>query len=101
MAVAISTLPLLAEPERRGAAAALLNQAGALATFISPPLWLALAAGGDWKRLVGLLAVGWTLTLICLWLAIGPARWNASVSAPVAAYPPFKTPDGHLNDCDL
>ncbi len=85
MAVAISTLPLLAEPERRGAAAALLNQAGALATFISPPLWLALAAGGDWKRLVGLLAVGWTLTLICLWLAIGPARWNASVSAPVAA----------------
>ncbi len=85
MAVAISTLPVLAEPERRGAAAALLNQAGALATFVSPPLWLALAAGGDWKPLVGLLAIGWTLTLICLWLSIGPARPEAAVPAPVAA----------------
>ncbi len=87
MAVAISTLPLLAEPERRGAAAALLNQAGAVATFISPPLWLALSASGDWRPLIALLAVGWALTSVCLRLAIGRAQPAAAIAAPSAALP--------------
>jgi hypothetical protein len=41
-----NALPRVAEPERRGAAAALMNQAGASATFLNPPLWLSLAAAG-------------------------------------------------------
>ncbi|NWG52616.1 MAG: MFS transporter [Hydrogenophilaceae bacterium] len=61
MALVMAVLPSIAEPERRGAATALLNQAGAIATLLNPPLWLSLAAAGDWRPFLGLMALGWAL----------------------------------------
>ena len=68
LAVIMATLPVVAEPERRGAAAALINQAGAVATFLNPPIWLGLAEGGHWSGFVLLLAIGWTLSVGAMWL---------------------------------
>ena len=73
MAIAVATLPVIAEPERRGAAAAALNQSGSLATFVAPPLWLTLASGWGWTALAALLAGGWLLTALCMWLATAAA----------------------------
>lgn len=70
VATLMATLPLVAEPERRGAAAALLNQAAALATFVNPPIWLGFATHDDWTPFAGLLAVGWSFGTISLWLAV-------------------------------
>lgn len=68
-AIVMAALPLVAEPERRGAAVALLNQAAALATFINPPLWLSFASGDDWRPFAGLMGSGWLLATIALWIA--------------------------------
>jgi predicted MFS family arabinose efflux permease len=65
-ATLLATLPVVAEPQRRGAAAALLNQAGALATFVNPPIWLALAAGRAWTPFAGLLALGLGLAVLAM-----------------------------------
>ncbi len=67
IATIMATLPIVAEPQRRGAAAALINQSGALATFVNPPIWLSLAAGNAWTPFSGLLALGWTVATACLW----------------------------------
>jgi predicted MFS family arabinose efflux permease len=67
VATLMATLPLIAEPARRGAAAALLNQAAALATFVSPPIWLAYAAGTVWTPFSLLLAIGWGGGVLALW----------------------------------
>jgi hypothetical protein len=74
VATLMAVLPLVAEPERRGAAAALLNQAAALATFVNPPIWLAFAAGTDWTPFAGLLAAGWGCATIAVWLAVAMTR---------------------------
>lgn len=68
-ATLMAVLPIIAEPERRGAAAALLNQAAALATFVNPPIWLHFAAGSAWTPFAALLAAGWSCAAIALWLA--------------------------------
>lgn len=59
-ALLLAVLPRVAEPARRGAAAGLLSQFSAIATFVNPPLWLALFAAGDWRPIA--LAIG------ALWL---------------------------------
>jgi MFS family permease len=69
VAAVMAVLPLVAEPARRGAAAALLNQAAALATFVNPPIWLGFAAGSDWTPFSVLLAIGWGGGALALWLA--------------------------------
>ena len=78
VATLMATLPLVAEPARRGAAAALFNQAAALATFVSPPIWLGYAAGTAWTPFSVLLALGWGLgalaVLLSVRLAMRPAR---------------------------
>jgi hypothetical protein len=63
----MATLPLVAEPERRGAAAALMNQAAGTATFVNPPIWLPLAAAGAWWPFAVLMVGGWTLAVACAW----------------------------------
>lgn len=70
LATIMATLPVVADPARPGAAAALINFAGAVATFLNPPLWLGIAATGQWTPFIGLLAIGWTLAVILLWGAI-------------------------------
>jgi predicted MFS family arabinose efflux permease len=67
IATLMSTLPLVAEPRRRGSAAALLNQSAATATFVNPPLWLPLAAAGIWWPFAALMAGGWLVSVAAVW----------------------------------
>ena len=67
IATLMSTLPLVAEPRRRGSAAALLNQSAATATFVNPPLWLPLAAAGVWWPFAALMAGGWFVAVASVW----------------------------------
>jgi predicted MFS family arabinose efflux permease len=67
IAALLATLPLVAEPQRRGAAAALINQAGATATFVNPPIWLPLAAAGGWLPFAGLMVGGWLISVVSVW----------------------------------
>ena len=67
IATVMATLPLVAEPERRGAAAALMNQAAGTATFVNPPIWLPLAAAGAWWPFALLMVGGWSLAVACAW----------------------------------
>jgi predicted MFS family arabinose efflux permease len=68
IATLMATLPLVAEPQRRGAAAALLNLSGALATFVNPPIWLPLAAAGAvWLSFAGLMVGGWAIAVASVW----------------------------------
>lgn len=76
IATLMATLPLVAEPARRGAAAALLNQSAATATFVNPPIWLPLAAAGaGWLAFAGLMTAGWLVAVISVY---GLARFAAS-----------------------
>ncbi len=59
-ALVLAVLPRVAEPARRGSAAGLLSQFSAIATFVNPPLWLALFAAGDWRPIA--------LAIVALWL---------------------------------
>jgi hypothetical protein len=81
VATLMAVLPLIAEPARRGAAAALLNQAAALATFVNPPIWLGFAAGSDWTPFSVLLAIGWGGGVLALWLATRRRMTAASAVA--------------------
>jgi MFS family permease len=65
-ALLLAVLPRVAEPARRGAAAGLLSQASAIATFVNPPLWLALFTGGDWRPLAWLIAAIWVAGTVLL-----------------------------------
>jgi predicted MFS family arabinose efflux permease len=68
IATLMATLPLVAEPARRGAAAALLNQSAATATFVNPPIWLPLAAAGaSWLAFAGLMAAAWLIAVLAVW----------------------------------
>ena len=66
MASVLAALPRIVPPERRGSAAALLNQAGAFAVIVNPPLWLKLAATGGWRDFGVLMAVAWTSASLLL-----------------------------------
>ncbi len=67
LATIMAMLPMVSEPSRRGSAAALTNFAGAAATFVNPPLWLGISSSGHWTPFIGLLAIGWTGSVLLLW----------------------------------
>ena len=65
-AAVMATLPRVADPQRRGAAAGVFNQASAFLIILNPPLWFAILATGAWPAFVGLVAIGF----IGAWLAV-------------------------------
>lgn len=75
-----STLPVVADPKRPGAASALLTFAGALASFFNPPLWLGFV-GGDWTPFIGLLAIGWGIAILAIWMAFRFAKADQARAA--------------------
>jgi hypothetical protein len=67
LAALLATLPKVAEPERRGAAAALLNQAGGAATFVTPPLWLSVATAGKGLPFAVLMIGAFAVAVAMIW----------------------------------
>ena len=78
LAALMATLPRVAEPQRRGAAAALMNQAGATATFVTPPLWLSLAAAGKGLPFAFLMIGAWLIAVVTVWGITGPSDTGAA-----------------------
>ncbi|MBK6673628.1 MAG: hypothetical protein IPG49_09165 [Proteobacteria bacterium] len=74
LAALMATLPRVAEPERRGAAAALMNQAGSTATFVNPPLWLSLAAVGKGLPFAILMLGAWIIAVALVWGVTSPTE---------------------------
>jgi MFS family permease len=66
MAVLASLLPKVAGPEHRASTAGLLSQTGALTTFVTSPLWLAVLAMNQWLALFVIILVGWGISVILL-----------------------------------
>jgi len=66
MAVLASLLPRVASPEHRASTAGLLSQTGALTTFITSPLWLAVLALNQWLALVLIILAGWLISALLL-----------------------------------
>ncbi len=66
MAVLASLLPKVAGPEHRASTAGLLSQTGALTTFITSPLWLAVLALGQWLYLFLIILIGWVVSTLLL-----------------------------------
>lgn len=75
MAVLASLLPKVAGPEHRASTAGLLSQTGALTTFVTAPLWLAVMALNQWLALFAIILVGWAVSAVLL-----PARARAARS---------------------
>jgi predicted MFS family arabinose efflux permease len=66
MAVLASLLPRVAGPDHRAATAGLLSQTGALTTFVTSPLWLAVLGLQQWPALLMIILVGWGLSVALL-----------------------------------
>jgi len=66
MAVLASLLPRVAGPEHRAATAGLLSQTGALTTFVTSPLWLAVLALNQWPALFLIILIGWGVSVMLL-----------------------------------
>jgi MFS transporter, DHA1 family, inner membrane transport protein len=66
MAVLASLLPKVAGPEHRAATAGLLSQTGALMTFITSPLWLAVLGLNQWSALFMIILAGWGVSVVLL-----------------------------------
>jgi predicted MFS family arabinose efflux permease len=66
MAVLASLLPRVAGPEHRASTAGLLSQTGALTTFITSPLWLAVMALNQWLALFLIILAGWAVSAVLL-----------------------------------
>ncbi len=66
MAVLASLLPRVAAPEHRASTAGLLSQTGALTTFITSPLWLAVMALNQWVALFMIILAGWGASTLLL-----------------------------------
>ncbi len=66
MAVLASLLPKVAGPEHRASTAGLLSQTGALTTFITAPLWLAVLALNQWPALFLIILSGWGISAMLL-----------------------------------
>ncbi|HTV78387.1 MAG TPA: MFS transporter [Steroidobacteraceae bacterium] len=66
MAVLASLLPRVAGPEHRASTAGLLSQTGALTTFVTSPLWLAVLALNQWLALFMIILTGWGLSAVLL-----------------------------------
>jgi MFS family permease len=66
-AVVTASLPrVLAHPGQGAAAAGLLSQMAALATFVTPPLWLPMLERGGSAGFVVIVAVAWVVALLLL-----------------------------------
>ncbi|MET0293307.1 MAG: MFS transporter [Steroidobacteraceae bacterium] len=66
-AVVAAALPrVVASPAQAAGAAGLLSQMAALATFITPPLWLPMLARGQVRGFVVIVIVAWVLALLLL-----------------------------------
>jgi MFS transporter, DHA1 family, inner membrane transport protein len=75
MAVLASLLPRVAAPEHRASTAGLLSQTGALTTFVTSPLWLAVLALDQWLALFLIILAGWGISSVLLPVqARSPAR---------------------------
>ena len=68
LAAILAALPAAADPERPGAAAGLINLAGALAALLNPPLWIGIFESGRWQSFPWLMAAGWLTGLVMIWL---------------------------------
>jgi MFS family permease len=66
MAVLASLLPRVAGPEHRASTAGLLSQTGALTTFVTSPLWLAVLALEQWLALFLIILAGWGISTVLL-----------------------------------
>lgn len=66
MAVLASLLPRVAGPEHRASTAGLLSQTGALTTFVTSPLWLAVLALNQWLALFLIILAGWGVSTALL-----------------------------------
>lgn len=66
MAVLASLLPRVAAPEHRASTAGLLSQTGALTTFITSPLWLAVMSLNQWLALFMIILTGWAVSTLLL-----------------------------------
>ena len=66
MAVLASLLPKVAGPEHRASTAGLLSQTGALTTFVTSPLWLAVLGLNQWPALFMIILVGWGSSVLLL-----------------------------------
>jgi predicted MFS family arabinose efflux permease len=66
MAVLASLLPKVAGPEHRASTAGLLSQTGALTTFITAPLWLAVLGLHQWLALFMIILAGWGISVVLL-----------------------------------
>jgi predicted MFS family arabinose efflux permease len=66
MAVLASLLPRVAGPEHRASTAGLLSQTGALTTFVTSPLWLAVLALDQWLALFMIILAGWGVSAVLL-----------------------------------
>lgn len=66
MAVLAALLPKVAGPAHRASTAGLLSQTGALTTFVTAPLWLAVLALNQWLGLFALILVGWGISAALL-----------------------------------
>jgi predicted MFS family arabinose efflux permease len=66
MAVLASLLPRVAGPEHRASTAGLLSQTGALTTFVTAPLWLAVLGLHQWLALFVIILAGWGISAVML-----------------------------------
>jgi predicted MFS family arabinose efflux permease len=66
MAVLASLLPKVAGPEHRASTAGLLSQTGALTTFVTSPLWLAVLGLHQWLALFMIILTGWAISAMML-----------------------------------
>jgi hypothetical protein len=67
VALVSATLPqVVASPLLAAGAAGLLSQMAALATFVTPPLWLPMLARGEAGAFVMIVAAAWVAALLLL-----------------------------------
>lgn len=85
LATTMATLPLAADPERLGSAAALLNFAGAVAALLNPPVWLGIFESGQWLPFSGMMAAGWAIAVLMVWLVFRLAAARAATTAQTPA----------------
>jgi len=83
MAVVTAALPrVVASPMQAAGAAGLLSQMAALATFVTPPLWLPMLARGQSGAFVVIVALAWLAALLLL------PRGGAPLARPATPPPP-------------
>ena len=75
-ATLMTLIPVVALPADRPSAAALVNQGGAIATIIAPPIWFSITAGTNWLPFLGIIVGSWFFITACVWLMLHLAPEN-------------------------